>query len=570
MSTDVAARSSGKAAQISTYDKAGDGAHPLAAGRYVPLVRTGKDAPPEPEDHAPGQHSDDSLVFDVEAYGALEMEMVFEALDSTEMTLGRCALQRVLASPHHDAEAVRARQEALTEIHESDSLRGHLEALIEDTKKNEEFLFDLIWADFVGLLSFESGEERPRNGFGYDAFKQTRAMFKRMFAFGESPPPIKSAFLRSLFNDFGRLGDSRFYKLLTKGFVSENGPRTPEERPWYLPAYRFRPTTFKPFLLLMLVVLMWFGAQYYSFAFGVSANAAIPFVGILLYFAVIPIVAMYVVVVGGSERDGFIKPVGRTLLQDPLASKAVDALGEIDLLLALLRFRDRFPTVMCMPDITDTEHHKLALRGVRNPVFTIADPDYTANEIVLEKARLSFITGPNSGGKTALCKTVLQCQALAQAGSFVPAIEASFAPADRIFYQIPQSGYLDRAEGRFATELSRTRDIFFGCTPMSLVVLDEPFEGTSFKERLTVSKQVLDGFIRLGSTVLFITHNHELAKTYRKSRSIKAQYLTTEFDGDQPTYIFNKGIASHSHAEHVAREIGFSKEDIARRFENQD
>ena len=161
-------------------------------------------------------------------------------------------------------------------------------------------------------------------------------------------------------------------------------------------------------------------------------------------------------------------------------------------------------------------------------------------------------------------------QALAQAGCFVPATEARVAPADRIFYQVPQPGHMDRAEGRFATELSRTRDIFFGCTPMSLLVLDEPFEGTSFKERLTVSKQVLDGFIRLGSTVLFITHNHELAKTYRKARSAKAQFLATDFVDERPTYRFKKGIASHSHAEFVAKEIGFSKEDIERRFQESD
>ena len=87
------------------------------------------------------------------------------------------------------------------------------------------------------------------------------------------------------------------------------------------------------------------------------------------------------------------------------------------------------------------------------------------------------------------------------------------SPADRIFYQIPQPGQLERHEGRFATELSRTRDIFFACSPMSLTVLDEPFEGTSFEERLSVSRQVLDGFIKLGSSTIFITHNHALARS---------------------------------------------------------
>ena len=541
-----------------------------SAGRYDALIEPGQTAPPEPSDFAPGDAAGSGHAFDEEAYKALEMDALFSTLDTTNSTLGRCALQRALAAPHADADAVRARQEALAEIDESAFLRAHLETLVDVTAEKEEHLLDLMWADFVGMLSFESGGDRPRRGFGYEAFKHTRKLFHRLFVYGESPPQIRSTFLCSLMNDFGRLGESRFYKLLTKGIFTERGPRTRDELPWYVPGYRFRPTLFKPVLLLMLLGLGWLGMQYYSSIHGVSVGEAASFLVIPLYIGIIPMVAMYFLVVGSSEHDGFIRPVGQELRSDPIALGALDAVGEIDLLLALLRYKEHFPTVMCMPNIAETKHHTLNLRDVRNPVFTIEKPDYVGNDIALEKARLSFITGPNSGGKTALCKTVLQCQVLAQMGSFVPATEATFTPADRIFYQVPQPGHLDRAEGRFATELSRTRDIFFGCAPMSLVALDEPFEGTSFKERLTVSKRVLDGFIRLGVTVLFITHNHELAKAYRKKRSAKAQFLMTDFEAEDPTYRFKKGIASHSHAEHVAREIGFAKKDIERRFEKQD
>ena len=304
----------------------------------------------------------------------------------------------------------------------------------------------------------------------------------------------------------------------------------------------------------------------YGFDFGAVA----PYLGAIAFYGSLPLVPVYIAVVGTVERDSFIAPVGREFVKDALARRAIDALGEVDLLLTLLRYRERFPAITCLPDIVDSDKHRAMLRGVRNPVITLEHPNYVENDVVLEKARLSFITGPNSGGKTALCKTVLQCQALAQMGSYVPASEAVISTADRIYYQVPQPGHLDRAEGRFATELSRTRDIFFLATHNSLLVLDEPFEGTSFKERLTVSKQVLDGFIKLESSVLFITHNHELAKSYRKSRSAKAQFRATDFENEKPTYRFKQGIASHSYAETVAKEIGFSKGDIDRRFETQD
>ena len=57
------------------------------------------------------------------------------------------------------------------------------------------------------------------------------------------------------------------------------------------------------------------------------------------------------------------------------------------------------------PEILDEKQHSLRIKGVRNPVIAFEEPSYVANDGDFDKARLSFITGPNSGGKTALCKT---------------------------------------------------------------------------------------------------------------------------------------------------------------------
>ena len=83
-------------------------------------------------------------------------------------------------------------------------------------------------------------------------------------------------------------------------------------------------------------------------------------------------------------------------------------------------------------------------------------------------ARLGFVTGPNSGGKTAFCKTLAQVQLLAQIGCYVPATDAEMAVADRIYYQAPETGSLADLEGRFGIELQRTKEIFLATTPRSL------------------------------------------------------------------------------------------------------
>lgn len=174
--------------------------------------------------------------------------------------------------------------------------------------------------------------------------------------------------------------------------------------------------------------------------------------------------------------------------------------------------------------------------------------------------KLTFVTGPNGGGKTAFCKTIAQAQLLAQIGCYVPAERAQLSVADRIFYQVPESNSLVDREGRFGTELQRTKAIFFASSPKSLVILDELAEGTTYQEKLEISRTILGGFHQVGNNTILVTHNHELAEQFQK-RDV-GLYRQAEFVHNSPTYRLIEGISRVSHADKVARRIGFAKEDI--------
>ncbi|MGH8523594.1 MAG: MutS-related protein, partial [Gammaproteobacteria bacterium] len=158
------------------------------------------------------------------------------------------------------------------------------------------------------------------------------------------------------------------------------------------------------------------------------------------------------------------------------------------------------------------------------------------------------------------CKTLAQVQLLAQIGCYVPAADAEMAVADRIYYQTPETGSLADLEGRFGTELQRTKEIFLATTPRSLVILDEMAEGTTYEEKLAISHAILNGFRRIGNTTILITHNHELVERFRKDRI--GLYRQVDFSHEAPTYRLIDGISKVSHAERVARKLGFAREDI--------
>jgi dsDNA-specific endonuclease/ATPase MutS2 len=73
---------------------------------------------------------------------------------------------------------------------------------------------------------------------------------------------------------------------------------------------------------------------------------------------------------------------------------------------------------------------------------------------------------------------------------------------------------------------------------------------------------ILDGFAQKGNTTLLITHNHALVDRYAQNPGVLARQV--EFRQDQPTYRVVEGISRVSHADRVARKIGFAKEDIDR------
>jgi DNA mismatch repair ATPase MutS len=277
-----------------------------------------------------------------------------------------------------------------------------------------------------------------------------------------------------------------------------------------------------------------------------------------------PLLLLYFPIVGGFDRDKCIVPLRNIFKQSDAVGETLDALGQLDELLSFLKFAEHFGHNVTLPTLIDSPHHRMNLIEARNPVLSKAYNDYVGNDLVLDDEKLLLVTGPNSGGKTAFCKTITQIQLLTQIGCFVPAKEATITVADRIFYQVPEISHLNDGEGRFGTELKRTKDIFLATTEKSLVVLDELSEGTTFEEKMESSTNVLNGFYRKGNSTVLITHNHQLVDHFVKKRIGSPKQV--EFANDAPTYKLIPGISRVSHADRVAKKIGFSKEDIDNYF----
>ncbi len=367
-----------------------------------------------------------------------------------------------------------------------------------------------------------------------------------------------SSYLQSVYAKINAFTESRVYSLMVGPvYNTEKGLKSKEERKGsFVPATIFRPRMFKPLLITSVIALIWLATQFIPVGMFGSSRGSVAIWGMFL----VPFLLVYFPVIGSYDRDNCIIPLRDEFKQSQALGDALDALGQLDELLSFIKFSEQYGSEMILPSMFASEHHSIRLSHAKNPVLGMNNSDYVANDFVLDKDKLVFVTGPNSGGKTAFCKTVTQIQLLAQVGCYVPAKMARLTVADKIFYQAPDISHLDDGEGRFGTELKRTKAVFLATTAKSLVVLDELSEGTTFEEKMALSANVLDGFYRKGNNTLLITHNHQLVDVFvDKGEGIAKQ---VEFANDAPSYRLIEGVSRVSHADRVAKKIGFSKEDI--------
>ncbi|CAA9890132.1 DNA mismatch repair protein MutS domain protein [Candidatus Methylobacter favarea] len=496
-------------------------------------------------------------VIDESTFNTIEVEKVFNTLNYASTLAGQAVLFRSLTQPLNSLEKIKAKQEALEELRTNLPLKENIEYLIENAAAQEKNFYLLLFGKFLG--SFETArEEHEIEGYGYLQYKRGVRFMLELVARIKAAEAPQSAYLKSIFDKITAFADTRPYSLMEgPAYITENGIKCKQERKGLFPlAIIFRPRIFKPVLIILFFAMVWTLAHFFPTDIFAISVEAIP----TAFIFFVPLLLIYFPIVGGFDRDSCIIPLRNEFKNSEAVAQALDALGQLDELVSFLKFAEAFAHSMVLPQLIDAAHHRIKLIDAKNPVLGKENTRYVGNDFVLEDEKLVFITGPNSGGKTAFCKTVTQIQLLAQIGCFVPAKSATLTVADKIFYQVPEISHLNDGEGRFGTELKRTKDIFLATTARSLVVLDELSEGTTFEEKMESSSNVLNGFYRKGNSTVLITHNHQLVDNFvNQGLGLSKQ---VEFANESPTYKLIDGISRVSHADRVAKKIGFSKEDI--------
>lgn len=239
-------------------------------------------------------------------------------------------------------------------------------------------------------------------------------------------------------------------------------------------------------------------------------------------------------------------------------------IGHLDLVRAKVRFMQETGSVV--PDLS--EEQDIQLLSVRHPLIENAvsndlhfGPDLT--EIV--------ITGPNTGGKTIMLKTLGLAQIMAQSGLPILADKGSRVGIfSQIFADIGDEQSIEQSLSTFSSHMTNIVSILEQVDSESLVLLDELGAGTDPQEGAALAIAILEDLRLKQIKTMATTHYPEL-KAYGIETD-RVENASMEFDTDslRPTYRFMQGVPGRSNAFEIARRLGLSEVIVGHAQEQTD
>ena len=248
--------------------------------------------------------------------------------------------------------------------------------------------------------------------------------------------------------------------------------------------------------------------------------------------------------------------------------QAVEIIAELDLALAKAKYAVEIqasePVLRVIKNRGKTQHPGTVMKlyQARHPLL---DPE-TVVAIDVEISPETYalvITGPNTGGKTVVLKTVGLLALMAQSGLHLQALKGSeISLFDAIYADIGDEQSIEQSLSTFSSHITNIIRILAQADSKSLVILDELGAGTDPQEGAALARALLTHILSQGITTLVSTHHPEL-KAFAHATS-GVDNASVEFDllTLRPTYRLTIGLPGRSNAMAIAERLGLPESII--------
>lgn len=240
----------------------------------------------------------------------------------------------------------------------------------------------------------------------------------------------------------------------------------------------------------------------------------------------------------------------------------LEATAQLDLIFA----RGRLSQAWEAEPVVWNEEGAVDLRNARHPLLGRAAK---GNRIRMSaESRMLIVTGPNTGGKTLLLKTLGLLVLTARCGLHIPVAEGStLCWFDQVYADIGDNQSLEQSLSTFSGHIANVAPMLQTAGPATLILLDELGSGTDPHEGTALGIAMLEGFLKTGAYTLVTTHLREIKEFGRLTPG--CQIAGMGFDGEtlRPTYQLIYGTLGESQGIAIAARAGLPPAVVRRALE---
>ena len=173
------------------------------------------------------------------------------------------------------------------------------------------------------------------------------------------------------------------------------------------------------------------------------------------------------------------------------------------------------------------------------------------------------ITGPNTGGKTVVLKTVGLLALMAQSGIPVPADRAELPVFDAVLADIGDYQSIEQNLSTFSAHVTNIDFVSRTATAQSLVLLDELGSATDPEEGAALAVAIAEHFRRTGCSTIISTHHTTLKVFGANTPGVINASVGFDEATLQPTYELKIGVPGASAGINIAQRLGLNPTIIA-------
>ena len=204
---------------------------------------------------------------------------------------------------------------------------------------------------------------------------------------------------------------------------------------------------------------------------------------------------------------------------------------------------------------------RISLVSARHPLIS---PDTVVPVDIIIDKKLLLISGPNTGGKTVVLKTVGLFALMAECGIFLPTAENSeMSIFGNIFCDIGDAQSIEQSLSTFSAHIKNISSICSEADGNSLVLLDEPGDGTDPEEGAALAVAIIGNLLKIGATSVVTTHFNSVKQYGVSNTLIKNACMQFDSANFRPTYKLLYGVSGSSYALEIAEKLGLDEQIIA-------